>query len=221
MIFTPVHQINVRKRRLDAIFASKISWQANYIVRMGYFMNMNCFWPVGKKLVSLSCLAALLGGCATTQVPVRTVPHVDLNRYLGNWYVIANVPYLLEKGKIATYDTYSMRPDGRMNNVFTFRKGSFAAPEISWHGVAWVVNHESNAEWRVRFLWPLYSTYLVLELDPDYRWAVVATPGHKLLWVLARQRHLDDATYAEILKRIAVQGYNPSRVAKVPQPAEP
>lgn len=184
-------------------------------------MEIKIFWPVGKQLLSLGCLAVLLGGCATAPVPVRTVPHVDLNRYLGNWYVIANIPYLLEKGKVATYDTYSMRPDGRMNNVFTFRKGSFDAPEKSWHGVAWVVNHESNAEWRVRFLWPFYSTYLVLELDPEYRWAVVATPGHKLLWVLARQRHLDDATYAEILKRIAAQGYFLKLVTKVPQPVEP
>jgi len=147
-----------------------------------------------------------LAGCATNQAPLRTVPHVDLNRYLGNWYVIANIPYSLEKGKVGSYDTYAMRPDGRMDNIFTFRKGSLDAPEKSWHGVAWVVNHESNAEWRVRFIWPLYSTYLIRELDPQYQWAVVGTPGHKLLWVLARQRQLDDATYGEILTRIGGAG---------------
>jgi len=54
---------------------------------------------------------------------VRTVPQVDLTRYLGNWYVIANIPYFLEKGKVATYDTYSMRPDGRMNNTFQVPPG--------------------------------------------------------------------------------------------------
>jgi len=147
--------------------------------------------------------------------------HVDLNRYLGRWYVIANIPYFLENGKVATYDTYSLRPDGRMNNIFSFRQRSFDAPEKSWRGVAWVLNRESNAEWRVRFLWPFYSTYLVLELDSEYRWAVVATPGHKLLWVLARSRELDEITYAEILKRIAAQGYDTNRLAKVPQPPEP
>ena len=159
-------------------------------------------------------------GCASAPKvpPTRTVAHVDLNRYLGNWYVIANIPYYLENGKVASFDTYSMRADGRMNNVFTFRRGSLTAPEESWHGVAWVVNHESNAEWKVRFIWPFATTYLVLELDPDYRWAVVATPGHKLLWVLARERSLDDQTYADILKRIAAQGYDVNRVAKVPQP---
>src|ERR1700690_4406952 len=112
----------------------------------------------------LAAAAFSLAGCATPQTPVRTVAHVDLNRYLGNWYVIANIPYFLENGKVASYDTYSMRKDGRMNNIFTFRKGSFTAPEKSWHGVAWVVNKESNAEWKVRFIWPFTSTYLVLEL---------------------------------------------------------
>ena len=177
-----------------------------------YFFRQ--FWQ--RWLLSLAAVS--LAGCATTQPPTHTVAHVDLNRYLGKWYVIANIPYLLEKGKVASYDTYSMRSDGRMNNIFTFRKGSLDAPEKSWHGVAWVVNRESNAEWRVRFLWPFYSTYLVLELDQEYRWAVVATPGHKLLWVLAREPHLAETTYAEILRRIAAQGYDTNRLNKVPQP---
>jgi apolipoprotein D and lipocalin family protein len=40
-----------------------------------------------------------------------------------------------------------------------------------------------------------------------------------LLWVLARERQMDDATYAAILERIRAQGYDPARLAKVPQPA--
>lgn len=160
-------------------------------------------------------------GCSTMpkNPPPRTVPHVDLNRYMGDWYVIANIPYLLEKGKVASYDTYSPRADGRMNNIFTFRKGSLDAPEQSWKGVAWVVNKETNAEWKVQFLWPLRATYLVLELDPDYRWAVVGTPNRKLLWVLARDKRLSDETYAMILKRMTAQGYEASRIFKVPQPS--
>lgn len=167
----------------------------------------------------LAVAAASLAGCATKPLPTRTVAYVDLNRYLGKWYVIANIPYWLEQGKVASFDTYSMRPDGRMNNIFTFRKSSLDAPQTSWRGVAWVVNHESNAEWRVRFLWPFYSTYLVLALDPQYQWAVVATPGHKLLWVLARERHLDETTYSKILQLIAAQGYDTNRLHPVPQPA--
>lgn len=173
------------------------------------------------RLPLLLGLATLtLIGCTTMPKPspLRTVPHVDLNRYMGDWYVIANIPYFLEEGKVASYDTYSPRADGRMNNIFTFRKGSLDAPEQSWKGIAWVVNKETNAEWKVQFLWPLRTTYLVLELDPDYRWAVVGTPNRKLVWVLARDRALSDETYAMIMKRMVAQGCDAQKMVKVPQP---
>lgn len=151
-------------------------------------------------------------------VPLRTVAHVDLDRYLGRWYVIANIPYSLEKGKVASYDTYIKRPDGKLDNIFTFRKGGFEAPEKSWHGIAWITKPASNAEWKVRFIWPLTSTYLVLELDPDYRWAVVGTPNRKLLWILARDRQVSAADYEHILGLIVAQGYDRNAVVPVPQP---
>lgn len=166
-----------------------------------------------------SALAALaLTGCSHRKTsPLRTVPHVDLDRYLGRWYVIANIPYFLEKGKVASYDTYTRRPDGKLDNLFTFRKGSFDAPEQTWHGVAWVTNPTTNSEWKVRFLWPLTSTYLVLELDPEYRWAVVGTPGRDLLWILARDRQLAPADYEHILGLIEAQGYDRAQIVPVPQ----
>jgi apolipoprotein D and lipocalin family protein len=171
---------------------------------------------------SFLLLPLLLVGCASAPKapPLRTVAHVDLERYVGRWYVIANIPYFLEKGKVASYDTYARRPDGTLVNDFTFRQGDFGAPEKTWHGSAWVVNTQTNAEWKVRFVWPFTATYLVLELDPDYRWAVVGTPGRGLLWVLARERQMDDATYARILERIRAHGIDPAKVVKVPQPSE-
>lgn len=177
---------------------------------------MYIFRPLGT-LVSLALL--LLAGCATMTPPPRTVAHVDLDRYLGCWYVIANIPYFLENGKVASYDTYARRPDGRLDNIFTFRKGGMDAPEQSWHGTAWVTNPATNAEWKVRFVWPLTSTYLILELDPDYRWAVVGTPGRGLLWILARERRLSDTDYEHILGLIERQGYDRTKIARVPQPA--
>lgn len=172
-------------------------------------------------LLVLLALPLLLVGCASTggQPPLRTVAHVDLDRYLGRWYVVANIPYILEKGKVASYDTYALRPDGRMQNDFTFRQGSFDAPEQTWKGVAWVHDKTTNAEWRVRFIWPFAATYLVIDLDPEYRWAVIGHPSRSLLWVLARDRALPPYIYQGILDRAAAQGYDASRIAPVPQPA--
>ncbi len=169
----------------------------------------------------LSVLAAsLLAGCATASKPapdLHTVAHVDLDRYMGRWYVISHTPYILEKGKVASSDNYSARPDGRMNNVFAFRKGSLDAPEETWNGVATVVNKETNAEWKVQFIWPISSTYLLLDLDPTYRWALVSSGGGGIIWVLARDTSIPAPTYQEILGLIAKRGLDGKNLEMVPQ----
>jgi apolipoprotein D and lipocalin family protein len=172
--------------------------------------------------VLLVILAAFgLAACSSMPKPAAaTVARVDLDRYLGRWYVISHVPYFLEKGKVATYDTYARRPDGKLVNNFTFREKSLDAPEKTWEGVAWVTDTATNATWKVQFVWPFSVTYKIFALDPDYRWAVVGTGDAGLLWVLARERSLPSDTYASILVKLRANSIDPSALAFVPQPAE-
>jgi apolipoprotein D and lipocalin family protein len=157
-------------------------------------------------------------GCASKPLP-PTVSYVDLNRYVGRWYVISHVPYFLERGKVASYDTYTLLPDGKLSNDFTFRPGNFDAPEKTWFGTAEILDAKTNATWKVSFVWPLSVTYKVFALDPDYRWAVVGTKDAGLLWVLARERQLAPTTYATILRELNERGINTSGLAAVPQPS--
>jgi len=161
----------------------------------------------------------LVGGCASVSRPEpATVAHVDLDRYSGRWYVISHVPYFLEKGKVASYDTYGRRPDGKLTNNFTFRKDRTDAPEKTWHGTAEVVDSATNATWKVSFLWPFSVTYKIFALDPDYRWAVVGTGDAKLLWVLARERQLDPAVHERALAELRAKGIATAELKPVPQP---
>ena len=81
-----------------------------------------------------------------------------------------------------------------------------------------MLNKQTNAEWRVKFLGGLVSAaYLVIDLDPDYRWIVVGHPSRNYGWIMARTKTLPDATYLEILKRLLAQDYDPARFVKVPQ----
>lgn len=172
------------------------------------------------RLLLCLCLPGLISCAAMKLPPLQTVPKVDLQRYAGDWYVFAHIPYSLEKGKVGTFDRYVLRPDGRMDNIFLFRRGSLDAPLEQWKGVAWVHDKETNAEWRVQFIWPLRVPYLIIDLDPDYQWSVVGYPNRKLAWVLSRKPVLDAATYEGILKRLEKQGYDPARLVKVPQRPE-
>ena len=169
-----------------------------------------------------SVMAALLSACASSPSPppLKTVPSLDLPRFMGDWYVFAHIPYALENGKVGTFDRYALRPDGRIQNSFLFRRGSLDAPLEEWKGVAWVHNKSSNAEWRVQFVWPFRVPFLVIDLDPDYQWAVIGYPSRKLAWVLSRKTTLNDAVYRAILKRMETQGYDVALLAKVPQIVE-
>ena len=174
------------------------------------------FW-----LLSLG-LCSLLTSCATARkqgsvAPLRAVAHVDLKRYMGDWFVIANVPYFAEKGCYGSIESYALRPDGKIDNGFACRKGSFEAPLKKIQALAWVHNKETNAEWRVRFLGLITAKYLVLDLDKNYQWAVVGHPSRKYGWILARAKTLPAAQYEQILQRLERQGYAREQFEKVPQ----
>jgi apolipoprotein D and lipocalin family protein len=172
-----------------------------------------------KSILLLSLAVLGLAGCATMKPTpdLTTVKAVDLPRYMGRWYVIAYVPNFIEDGKVGTSDRYVLRPDGKMDNIYAFRRKTLEAPEKKWHGTAWVVNSESNAEWKVQLLWPFTSEYKILELDPDYHWAVVASNGGKLLWILSRDPVMADETYADLLSRISKRRLDAAKMVKVAQ----
>lgn len=172
-----------------------------------------------SRLRGLNVLAGLLlGACASNdKPPLRTVAHVDLPRYMGDWRVIANIPYFAEEGAVDSVESYALRPDGKIANWFVRREGSFEAPKKRSDFVARVTNPKTNAEWRVHFFPLISAAYLILDLDPDYQWAVVGHPSRDYGWVLAREKTMSARTYGRIMERLAAQGYDTSKFEKVPQ----
>ena len=167
---------------------------------------------------------ALSAGCATSTTerlrlpPLQTVPRVDLSRYLGTWYEIASYPTWFQRGCAGTTATYTLRPDGAIEVDNRCRKGSLSGEEERSVGVAWPVKDDpSGAKLEVQFFWPFRGDYWIIELDPDYRWAVVGHPTREYLWILSRKPTLDAATAAELMRRLAVQGYDVSRLMRTPQ----
>ena len=168
--------------------------------------------------IIIAALAVSGSGCASMKQPLRPVPHVDLDRYMGDWYVIANIPYFAEKNCFDSVESYALRTDGRIDNWFTCRKKSFDAPmKRIANAVATVTDKQSNAVWSVRFFKIFAVKYFILALDPDYRWVAVGHPSRRYGWVMARTKTLDDQTYNAILDRLAEQGYDRGKFQRVPQ----
>jgi len=172
-----------------------------------------------RHVYSAALLALVfVSGCTSMKDPLRPAPHVDLARYMGDWYVIANIPYFAEKNCFDSVESYALRSDGDIDNWFTCRKKSFQAPmKRIANALAVVDDKSSNAVWHVRFFKVISIKYVILAVSPDYQWATVGHPSRNYGWVLARSKSMDGATYQQALASLAAQGYDISRFQKVPQ----
>ncbi|HVW52132.1 MAG TPA: lipocalin family protein [Trinickia sp.] len=178
-----------------------------------------------KAASTLACLA-LLATPACTQappnpnpradVPLKTVP-IDLPRYMGRWYIIANIPYFAERRFVGSYAQWSLRADGKIDDSYAGHKARFDAPLTEYHFVDTVVPNSGNAEWSVRLFWPIYVTQLTVYVDPDYRYTILGYPGKSLGWIFARSPDISDDVYQSLLARMDAMGYDTSRVRRVPQ----
>ena len=170
-----------------------------------------------KLLVPAFAACLLIVGCSADPKPLALAPSVDLDRYAGRWYVIANIPYFAENGNVGSYFDVSFPTGGGLKDVYNAHPKDFSAPLSSFAMGGYVVPGTGNARWRESPFWPLYLSYLILYVDPDYRTALVGYPGRGYGWVLARTPQIDDATYQSLLSRLRDQGYDTSQFRRVPQ----
>jgi apolipoprotein D and lipocalin family protein len=180
-----------------------------------------------KRVVGVVWGLAMSAGCATSTTerlrlpPLQTVAHVDLSRYVGTWYEIANFPQSFQRGCTATTATYTLRADGDIDVLNRCRKGSLDGKEKSALGRARVLDRATNAKLEVSFFRPFWGDYWVIDLADDYSYAVVGHAGRDYLWILARTPTMAEATFQGIVERLKLHGYETSRLVRTLQVAVP
>jgi apolipoprotein D and lipocalin family protein len=159
-----------------------------------------------------------LAGCATgKRPPIRTVEHVDLPRFMGDWYVIANIPTFVETEAYNAVESYRLDSDGTIDTVFTFRKGGFDGKEKRYNPRGFVVDTDSNAVWGMQFVWPFRGDYRIVYLNDDYTQTVIGREKRDYVWIMARQPSIPEGDYQRILRLLEEEGYDISQIQKVPQ----
>jgi apolipoprotein D and lipocalin family protein len=164
----------------------------------------------------LAIMSITLAGCSS-QPELKPVNHVDLDRFMGKWYVIANIPTFLEKNAYNAVETYERNPDGTVDTTFTFRKGGFDGELKEFNPKGFVREDPSNAIWGMRFIWPIKADYRIVYLDDDYSRTVIGRNKRDFVWVMARTPTIPDSDYEQIVEAIEDMGYDTSELQKVPQ----
>ncbi|MDM7922207.1 MAG: lipocalin family protein [Pyrinomonadaceae bacterium] len=157
------------------------------------------------------------------EAKLQSVSGLDLNRYAGKWYEIAKYPNKFQKQCVGNVTaTYTLKQNGRIevlnqclkkDGVTENAKGEAKVPDKSMPSKLKVRFAPGALSW-LPFVW---ANYWVIDLDPNYRYAVIGEPDRDYFWILSREPEMNDATYQAILRKAEANGFNPARVEKTPQ----
>lgn len=155
-------------------------------------------------------------GCSTYP-PIKTETSVDLQRFMGDWYVIANIPTWIEKGAHNAVESYKLNADGSIATTFTFRQDSVNGELKTYHPTGYVVDKQSNAVWGMQFIWPFEADYRIVYVNADYSQTIIGRLKRDYVWIMARTPDISDADYQKLIQLIKEQGYDTAQIRKVPQ----
>ena len=170
-----------------------------------------------NKILLGAFMTMYLSACNASDEELATVDYVDLERFLGPWYVLATIPPFLEKGAHNAVETYALNDDGTIATTFTFRKDSFDGKLKEYNPKGFVFDTETNALWGMRFVWPFKADYRIVWLNDDYTMTVIGRQDRDYVWIMARTPMISDYDYDEMLSFVESIGYDISQVERVPQ----
>jgi apolipoprotein D and lipocalin family protein len=143
------------------------------------------------------------------------VESVDLERFMGDWYVIAAIPTFIEKKAYNAVESYRLDSDGTILTTFRFNKGGLDGP-IKTYTPRGFVMEESNAVWGMQFIWPIKAEYRIIYLTEDYGQTVIGRSKRDYVWIMARRPAIPEEDYGRILRFLREQGYSLEKLRRVP-----
>ena len=179
---------------------------------------------VKRASIVMSVALTFAVAACVPMIPERTttVASVDVGRYLGTWYEVASVKQFFSIGLVGSKAEYSLNTDG---SIRVFNSGNYFAfdgPQSTIVGSAIPVD-ATNARLNVSFTGSNSNqgqgNYWIVDLDPDYQWAIVSDPSGESCFLLSRTRQITPELRADLLARAAAKGVNITNVTETLQPA--
>ncbi len=162
-------------------------------------------------------LALLLSADAGTPVDPDQTVQLDLSRYLGTWYEIARFPNFFEKGCVGVTATYTKAEGGEVAVLNRCLQDKLDGEVKRANGKAWVPDAKQPGKLKVQFFWPFSGDYWVLEVGPEYEYAVIGSAKKSTCWIMSRTPAMDPVLYGEIVTRLKARGYDVTKLEKVLQ----
>lgn len=161
-----------------------------------------------------SFFSSLFGRGEEVTVDNSTVQSLDLGRFMGRWYEQARFDHSFERGMSHVSAMYMMTDSGK---VLLTNEGVRNGKKHSVRGRAKQPDASQPGKLKVAFFLWFYSDYYVLDIDPDYRYALVGGNSDRYLWILSRDRVIKDVVKEELLGKLRARGYDTDKLIFVDQ----
>jgi apolipoprotein D and lipocalin family protein len=169
------------------------------------------------KVLLLILTTSFLTSCASQKMnEIPLVKQVDLTKFMGDWYVIAVIPTMIETEAYNAVENYKLNADGTIATTFTFNKGALDGPAKKYEPKGFVRPDTGNALWGMQFIWPIKSEFRIAYLDENYQTTIIARNARDYVWIMARTPQISDTNYQALVALVKGWGYDTSKLRKVP-----
>ena len=168
-----------------------------------------------RNIIALISFFSLIG--CTSYPPIKTEKYVDLNRFMGDWYVIANIPTFIEEGAHNAIESYEKNKDGTIATTFAFNADSFDGDIKIHYPEGFVTDDNSNAIWEMQFIWPFKADYRILYVNKNYQHTIIGRIQRDYVWIMSRTPIIDTEEYKYLISIIKDSDYDISKIKLVPQ----
>lgn len=172
------------------------------------------------KVVGIGA-ALLLGGCLSIPLnpdsPVPLARNVDLQRFMGDWYLIAHIPTINDRDPYNALENYRLAEDGTVLTTYTARRGGFDGPQKRMTPVGHVIPGTGNALWGMQFVPLIRAEYRIAHLEPDYSVMIIGRSELDYVWLMSRSPTMPPADYERYAQLMASWGYDIRKLQPVPQ----
>jgi apolipoprotein D and lipocalin family protein len=170
----------------------------------------------GKIMVAVVAAASLASVAYAfwrkKKVPASAiVDPFDQERYLGIWHEVARLPSIVEKDLQDAREEYIRNEDGTIK-VITRAFNTVKNKPLEATGTMKAREKQSRGELEVAYFLPIFLDYNVLDIDDEYKYALVSGLGMRYLWLLSRESSMPEDMKQRFLQKAASLGFDIDRL---------